>query len=129
MARIGRLVGPIWPIPVIRARCRSSVVEHSIGNGEVDSSILSGSTSYLFLENLCFQRLTGLSGLSQRGSLPFEGLYEARQKLAKDGHIFRREDAENPPLDRIDPLTRGVKRLTSDLGHMQLEHVGMSWVR
>jgi hypothetical protein len=24
--------------------CRSSVVEHSIGNGEVDSSILSGST-------------------------------------------------------------------------------------
>jgi hypothetical protein len=28
----------------IRARCRSSVVEHSIGNGEVDSSILSGST-------------------------------------------------------------------------------------
>src|SRR6188508_160196 len=28
-----------------RACCRSSVVEHSIGNGEVDSSILSGSTS------------------------------------------------------------------------------------
>ena len=27
-----------------RACCRSSVVEHSIGNGEVDSSILSGST-------------------------------------------------------------------------------------
>ena len=27
--------------------CRSSVVEHSIGNGEVDSSILSGSTSPL----------------------------------------------------------------------------------
>jgi hypothetical protein len=24
--------------------CRSTVVEHSIGNGEVDSSILSGST-------------------------------------------------------------------------------------
>jgi hypothetical protein len=29
-----------------RACCRSSVVEHSIGNGEVDSSILSGSTSF-----------------------------------------------------------------------------------
>ena len=29
-----------------RACCRSSVVEHSIGNGEVDSSILSGSTSH-----------------------------------------------------------------------------------
>jgi hypothetical protein len=28
--------------------CRSSVVEHSIGNGEVDSSILSGSTIFPF---------------------------------------------------------------------------------
>jgi hypothetical protein len=27
-------------------RCRSSVVEHFIGNEEVDSSILSGSTSF-----------------------------------------------------------------------------------
>jgi hypothetical protein len=27
------------------AGCRSSVVEHSLGKGEVDSSILSGSTS------------------------------------------------------------------------------------
>ncbi|MDB5393736.1 MAG: hypothetical protein JWM91_1242 [Rhodospirillales bacterium] len=27
--------------------CRSSVVEHSLGKGEVDSSILSGSTSFL----------------------------------------------------------------------------------
>ena len=34
-------------------RCRSSVVEHSIGNGEVDSSILSGSTSHLLtIDNL-----------------------------------------------------------------------------
>src|ERR1700722_9538583 len=33
---------------ILRARCRSSVVEHSIGNGEVDSSILSGSTIPLF---------------------------------------------------------------------------------
>jgi hypothetical protein len=38
--------GPFWPIPVSGACCRSSVVEHSIGNGEVDSSILSGSTSF-----------------------------------------------------------------------------------
>jgi hypothetical protein len=36
--------GPLGPILLIRACCRSSVVEHSIGNGEVDSSILSGST-------------------------------------------------------------------------------------
>jgi hypothetical protein len=45
VARIGRLVGALlgrFSYP--RACCRSSVVEHSIGNGEVDSSILSGST-------------------------------------------------------------------------------------
>ncbi len=44
VARIGPPVGAFWPI-LYRACCRSSVVEHSIGNGEVDSSILSGSTS------------------------------------------------------------------------------------
>ena len=32
--------------PILGACCRSSVVEHSIGNGEVDSSILSGSTIF-----------------------------------------------------------------------------------
>jgi hypothetical protein len=36
----------LGPILLYRACCRSSVVEHSIGNGEVDSSILSGSTSF-----------------------------------------------------------------------------------
>jgi hypothetical protein len=42
-----RSVGaPLGPILVSGACCRSSVVEHSIGNGEVDSSILSGSTIY-----------------------------------------------------------------------------------
>ena len=35
------------PILAFVACCRSSVVEHSIGNGEVDSSILSGSTIFL----------------------------------------------------------------------------------
>jgi hypothetical protein len=46
VARIGPLCrGPFGPILVSGACCRSSVVEHSIGNGEVDSSILSGSTS------------------------------------------------------------------------------------
>ena len=39
--RISRLL-PMIHIPV---RCRSSVVEHFIGNEEVDSSILSGSTT------------------------------------------------------------------------------------
>ena len=42
-----RLVAPFWADSRIRACCRSSVVEHSIGNGEVDSSILSGSTIHL----------------------------------------------------------------------------------
>jgi hypothetical protein len=46
VARTARLWGPLGPIPPIPARCRSSVVEHSIGNGEVDSSILSGSTIF-----------------------------------------------------------------------------------
>src|SRR5579883_1855013 len=40
---------PLWHIPPALDRafdpgCRSSVVEHSLGKGEVDSSILSGST-------------------------------------------------------------------------------------
>ena len=47
VARTGRLVGGhLGRFPRYRACCRSSVVEHSIGNGEVDSSILSGSTIY-----------------------------------------------------------------------------------
>src|SRR4051794_32039588 len=37
-----RRFGPLFKVP--RACCRSSVVEHSLGKGEVDSSILSGST-------------------------------------------------------------------------------------
>ncbi len=55
-ARVLAPAGPMWQEPaawwaafkadsfIYRACCRSSVVEHSIGNGEVDSSILSGST-------------------------------------------------------------------------------------
>ena len=59
--RPGQLLAPagaLWQEPAAcrallgrfleyRACCRSSVVEHSIGNGEVDSSILSGSTIHL----------------------------------------------------------------------------------
>jgi hypothetical protein len=48
---------PSGPILVSGACCRSSVVEHSIGNGEVDSSILSGSTIYF---NNIKRRLGGL---------------------------------------------------------------------
>jgi hypothetical protein len=43
-------------------RCRSSVVEHSLGKGEVESSILSGSTIYpLILRN--FLEMTALAAL------------------------------------------------------------------
>lgn len=43
-------IGPLGRVPqapdsFTSTCCRSSVVEHSIGNGEVDSSILSGSTT------------------------------------------------------------------------------------
>ena len=37
---------PVACVPLILVRCCSSVVEHSIGNGEVDSSILSSSTIF-----------------------------------------------------------------------------------
>jgi hypothetical protein len=42
-----------------RACCRSSVVEHSLGKGEVDSSILSGSTSTPNKINSLAKRLPG----------------------------------------------------------------------
>jgi hypothetical protein len=44
VARIARLGEPVGSILWFGACCRSSVVEHSLGKGEVDSSILSGST-------------------------------------------------------------------------------------
>ena len=56
--------GRLKPICMSGVRCRSSVVEHSIGNGEVDSSILSGSTSQTIqkIRNLpsTFKALTAL---------------------------------------------------------------------
>jgi hypothetical protein len=46
MAKDRHVSGPdLGDLPPKR-RCRSSVVEHFIGNEEVDSSILSGSTSF-----------------------------------------------------------------------------------
>src|SRR4051794_30268994 len=38
------LIPPGLGVISLTRRCRSSVVEHSLGKGEVDSSILSGST-------------------------------------------------------------------------------------
>ena len=60
-------VGAFWADSVSRACCRSSVVEHSIGNGEVDSSILSGSTiqradylTFFMFDFFAFQRKIGM---------------------------------------------------------------------
>ena len=48
MADIGPLGRPLVAADSYPSTCcRSSVVEHSIGNGELDSSILSGSTIFL----------------------------------------------------------------------------------
>ena len=43
--RVAKAQG-LWHVSPILVRCCSSVVEHSIGNGEVDSSILSSSTIF-----------------------------------------------------------------------------------
>ena len=40
----GRRLTPHSAVPVSCVSCRSSVVEHSLGKGEVESSIPSGST-------------------------------------------------------------------------------------
>jgi hypothetical protein len=65
-----RLVGAVSAESVSRARCRSSVVEHSIGNGEVDSSILSGSTSLSRDNNV---RLIGVVNVNWLNRFPVNG--------------------------------------------------------
>jgi hypothetical protein len=47
-------------------RCRSSVVEHSLGKGEVESSILSGSTRF-------FNDLTALGNQRRIGRVTYGG--------------------------------------------------------
>jgi hypothetical protein len=44
MARIAAFLGSFYHVQAAFGRCRSSVVEHSLGKGEVVSSILTGST-------------------------------------------------------------------------------------
>ena len=56
MARIAALFGPFARQRPEKASCRSSVVEHSLGKGEVLSSILSGST------------IPGSKGRAERGA-------------------------------------------------------------
>jgi hypothetical protein len=67
VARIGAPCrGLFWPILVSGARCRSSVVEHSIGNGEVHSSTLCGSTIFYWL----FRALVIFSTLASHTATP-----------------------------------------------------------
>ena len=51
--------------------CRSSVVEHSIGNGEVDSSILSGST----ISGSQLAQISALAAQNARVLLPSFALF------------------------------------------------------
>jgi hypothetical protein len=97
-----------------RARCRSSVVEHSLGKGEVVSSILTGSTR-IVLQNECLRR----------GALPCLPRFALEQVV-----IFPRKLGENQgtlfygcsapfhcSASRWSPFSRclGVKR---DLGRI-----------
>src|SRR4051794_39857486 len=78
---------------------------------------------------LAIMRLRDPTFHRRRRSLPLERLDEAREKCPKRDQIFWREGAEHPPLDRLDPFARGVKRLAPDFGHVQLEYIGMPWTR
>ena len=53
------LPGTIWQKPPPSASCGSSVVEHSLGKGEVESSILSRST----IPSPCLEQLSGFIDL------------------------------------------------------------------
>jgi hypothetical protein len=66
VARIGAPCGGLLPDSRLGACCRSSVVEHSIGNGEVDSSILSGSTIFFQMRSTLSTATAPLSPASQR---------------------------------------------------------------
>jgi hypothetical protein len=76
-----RLEGPLGRFSYPGQCCRSSVVEHSIGNGEVDSSILSGSTS-LSLENPSNRHKSAF--LPDRRFPPFRP--EKTRKACVNGH-------------------------------------------
>ena len=82
---------------------------------------------------LRFARNDGKIELHPNSSRPrvaaLERCDEAREEFPESGCFLGGEGAEYPLLDRLDPLTRGVKRFSSDLAHVQLEHVGVSGVR
>ena len=85
VARIGPPCGPFWADSRVEVRCRSSVVEHSIGNGEVDSSILSGSTIHL-LENIDFVARTSPNCIT--------GLYHSTSMRSRQMHVYKRPNSD-----------------------------------
>ncbi len=101
VARTGRLVGGrLGRFPQYRACCRSSVVEHSIGNGEVDSSILSGSTSLSSIS----ENLRPFPHLASHTAAPSEGRL-SRLPVDKKDSSFGRSVAIGRPPSR-DPRPR-----------------------
>ena len=97
----------LWHVSPILVRCCSSVVEHSIGNGEVDSSILSSST----ISSKNFSRLAGfkasaahLSGCVCRSKvrhLVGVGLHEGRPGRGA-GDVVAAGGIVRQPVEPID---------------------------
>jgi hypothetical protein len=92
----GRLLWQLGRHAAGDSGCRSSVVEHSLGKGEVDSSILSGSTSQsLWLANGLARSIacerpdfhTGTSHMALTMARPFKdtiGTYYLRQRTPRE---------------------------------------------
>ena len=89
VARIGPPVAAFWADSLKSgACCRSSVVEHSIGNGEVDSSILSGSTIPFALKS-GFRRTPGPPPIAARCDARVRPRPGACKRIAADLPVRR----------------------------------------
>ena len=82
-------------------RCGSSVVEHSLGKGEVESSILSRSTSPL-LKSLALKKLPGAIALLQHEiALGERRAREAGERNITAGRPARRRPNRGRPREKI----------------------------
>src|SRR3546814_9981509 len=94
-------------------RCRSSVVEHLIGNEEVDSSILSGSTSQRQRPATLFPYIRIFVGCARLDRRSEEHTSELQSLMRISSAVFclhkkiHRTTAElrHKPPDRTHPLT------------------------
>lgn len=99
--------------------CRSSVVEHSIGNGEVDSSILSGSTIFPIEASPPFSvPATPMDAIVINRSLPYEGLLH--EIVEHNGVLYLGgivpEDAGLDMTGQADDVLRQLKTLLDGAG-------------